>query len=158
MRSRQPGISPEVIAMAVAVTIMATAGTGSIKKVMGTNSATAMVALRPGTAPTNRPNMAAINITPSTNGSVTWANAADKLVKSIGSPCKGLKQAPWQRHLENAVKHEVNDQHTDQSHKRRTKPAHTEGEKQYAKQDKGTGKKTQGPRQFKIKHQGRWHE
>jgi len=57
MRSRQPGISPEKIAIAVADTIAATAGTAGMKKVTGTSNATAMVALRPGMAPMNKPNM-----------------------------------------------------------------------------------------------------
>jgi hypothetical protein len=48
-------MSPEKMAIAVAVTIAATAGTGGMKKVTGTSSAVAMVAVRPGTAPTNRP-------------------------------------------------------------------------------------------------------
>jgi hypothetical protein len=39
------------MAMAVAVTIAARAGTGSMKKVTGTSSAVAMVALRPGMSP-----------------------------------------------------------------------------------------------------------
>jgi len=55
MRSKQPGMSPEKIAMAVAVTMAATAGIGGMKKVTGTNSAVAMVAVSPGTAPTKRP-------------------------------------------------------------------------------------------------------
>ena len=48
-------MSPEKMAIAVAVTIAATAGTGGMKKVTGTSSAVAMVAVSPGTAPTNRP-------------------------------------------------------------------------------------------------------
>ena len=39
MRKRQLGISPAKIAIAVAVTIDAMAGTGGMKKVTGTNSA-----------------------------------------------------------------------------------------------------------------------
>ena len=66
MRSRQLGISPAKIAIAVAVTIEAIAGTGSMKKVTGTSSAVAMVAVSPGTAPTNRPNAADARITQST--------------------------------------------------------------------------------------------
>src|SRR6476659_786568 len=56
MRNRQPGMSPEKIAIAVAVTIAAIAGIGAMKKVTGTSSAVAIVAVSPGTAPTNRPN------------------------------------------------------------------------------------------------------
>ena len=40
---------------AVAVTMAATAGTGGMKKVTGTSSAVAMVAVSPGIAPTNKP-------------------------------------------------------------------------------------------------------
>ena len=55
IRNRQPGMSPEKIAIAVAVTIVAMAGMGSMKNVTGTSSAVAIVAVRPGTAPTKRP-------------------------------------------------------------------------------------------------------
>ena len=58
MRSSALGMSPEKIAIAVAVTIAATAGIGAMKKVTGTSSAVAMVAVRPGIAPTNSPNRA----------------------------------------------------------------------------------------------------
>ena len=55
MRSSALGMSPEKMAIAVAVTMAATAGTGAMKKVTGTSSAVAMVAVSPGMAPTNRP-------------------------------------------------------------------------------------------------------
>ena len=55
-------MSPEKIAIAVAVTIVAIAGMGSMKNVTGTSSAVAIVAVRPGTAPTNRPNSDANSI------------------------------------------------------------------------------------------------
>ena len=51
-------MSPAKIAIAVAVTIAAIAGTGAMKKVTGISSAVAMVAVRPGIAPTNIPNTA----------------------------------------------------------------------------------------------------
>ena len=56
-------MSPEKIAIAVAVTIAATAGMGAMKKVTGTSRAVAMVAVRPGTAPTNSPYREASTIT-----------------------------------------------------------------------------------------------
>ncbi len=56
-------MSPEKIAIAVAVTIAAIAGIGAMKKVTGTSNAVAMVAVSPGTAPTNNPNNDAISIT-----------------------------------------------------------------------------------------------
>src|SRR6476661_4041218 len=75
MRIRQPGISPEKMAIAVAVTIAAIAGTGAMKKVTGTSSAVAIVAVSPGTAPTNRPKSDAASITKMLYGSNTIANA-----------------------------------------------------------------------------------
>ncbi len=75
MRIRQPGMSPEKIAIAVAVTIAAIAGIGAMKKVTGTSNAVAIVAVSPGTAPTNNPNNDAINITKMLYGSKTSANA-----------------------------------------------------------------------------------
>ena len=59
-------MSPEKIAIAVAVTIAAIAGMGGMKKVTGTSKAVAIVAVKPGTAPTKRPKMAEARITPST--------------------------------------------------------------------------------------------
>ncbi len=56
MRSMAAGMSPAKIAMAVAVTMAPSAGTGSMKKVTGISRAVAMVAVRPGMAPTNMPN------------------------------------------------------------------------------------------------------
>ena len=55
MRSRQPGMSPEKIAMAEAVMMVATAAMGERWKVTGTSSAVAMVAERPGREPTTSP-------------------------------------------------------------------------------------------------------
>ena len=69
MRNNAPGMSPAKMAMATVVTMQAIAGTGSIKKVNGTNSAVAIVAVSPGIEPTNRPNNAASNMTPRTAGS-----------------------------------------------------------------------------------------
>ena len=57
-------MSPAKIAIAVAVTIAAIAGIGAMKKVTGTSSAVAIVAVRPGTAPTNRPNSDATRASP----------------------------------------------------------------------------------------------
>ena len=55
MRTSAAGMSPAKMAMADTVTIATSAGSGSMKKVKGTRRATAMVAVRPGTAPTNSP-------------------------------------------------------------------------------------------------------
>ena len=87
-------MSPAKIAIAVAVTIDAIAGTGSMKKVTGTRSAVAMVAVSPGTAPTKRPNTAEPRITPSTYGSSTSFSAS----KSIA-----LEQSPRQRDAQHLV-------------------------------------------------------
>src|SRR5688572_27388104 len=98
MRSRQLGMSPAKIAIAVAVTIEAMAGTGSMKNVTGTSSAVAMVAVSPGTAPTNRPNAAEAKITPSTYGSNTSRRASKSIL---------LEHAPWQRNAQQLVEREV---------------------------------------------------
>ena len=55
MRMRAAGMSPAKMAMADMVTTDTRAGTGSMKKVKGIKSAAAMVAVRPGIAPTKRP-------------------------------------------------------------------------------------------------------
>ncbi len=86
MRSRQPGMSPEKIAIAVAVTIVAIAGIGSMKNVTGTSSAVAIVAVRPGTAPTNRPNSDASSIGHSVFALNTIANAVPSA--SIRTQCR----------------------------------------------------------------------
>jgi hypothetical protein len=78
IRSKAPGISPEKIAMAVAVTIAAIAGTGGIKKVMGTSKAVAIVALKPGIAPTKSPKRAEHKMTSNTYGSNTSQKACNK--------------------------------------------------------------------------------
>src|SRR4029453_11599520 len=75
MRNRQPGMSPEKIAIAVAVTIAALAGIGGMKKGTGTSSAVAIVAVKPGTAPTNSPNSDANTITMIVYGSNTIEKA-----------------------------------------------------------------------------------
>ena len=68
-------MSPEKIAIAVAVTIAAIAGIGAMKNVTGTSSAVAIVAVRPGTAPTKRPNSDAASITTMLYGSNTIEKA-----------------------------------------------------------------------------------
>jgi sugar (pentulose or hexulose) kinase len=75
MRNRHPGTSPAKIAIAVADTIAAMAGIGAMKNVTGTSSAVAIVAVNPGTAPTNKPNSDAANITHRLYGSNTSWNA-----------------------------------------------------------------------------------
>src|SRR5689334_14385013 len=75
IRSRQPGTSPAKIAIAVADTIAAIAGIGGMKNVTGTRSAVAIVAVRPGTAPTKSPNSDAAIITHRLYGSKTSCSA-----------------------------------------------------------------------------------
>src|SRR2546429_9961235 len=94
MRSRQLGMSPAKIAMAVAVTIEAIAGTGGMKKVTGTSSAVAMVAVSPGTAPTKRPKSAEAKMTQSTYGSNTRASAPTSVATLVDD---ALQHAPGQR-------------------------------------------------------------
>lgn len=56
-------MSEAKIAIAAVVTMAAMAGTGSMKKVIGTSIAVAIVADRPGTAPTKRPKAEQASIT-----------------------------------------------------------------------------------------------
>src|SRR5512141_3041496 len=117
MRSSALGLSPEKIAIAVAVTIAASAGTGAMKNVTGTRSAVAIVAVRPGTAPTNRPNSDAASITTMLYGSNTMAKAcAQAPLISVPSPrsnralpCDPLQHPPRQRNLEQLVERVVDD-------------------------------------------------
>src|SRR5215217_2950845 len=103
MRMRQPGMSPEKMAIAVAVTMEAIAGTGAMKNVTGTSSAVAIVAVSPGTAPTNKPKIAEAKITHRTYGSNTSAKAA-AMVAMRWLEGEALQQAPGQRNAQQLVK------------------------------------------------------
>ena len=110
-------MSPEKIAIAVAVTIAAMAGIGAMKNVTGTSSAVAIVAVRPGTAPTNRPNSDAASITTMLYGSNTMRESLRpgaahprRLPRRLRPlPCDPLQHAPRQRHLEQLVERVVDD-------------------------------------------------
>ena len=79
-------MSPEKIAIAVAVTIAAIAMIGGMKNVTGTSNAVAMVAVRPGTAPTNSPNAEEASITSMVFGSKTIWNAMNSAsTRSVAS-------------------------------------------------------------------------
>ena len=79
-------MSPEKIAIAVAVTMAAIAGIGAMKKVTGTSSAVAIVAVNPGTAPTKSPNSEAASITTMLYGSSTSEKACAQARSSASSP------------------------------------------------------------------------
>ena len=114
MRNKQPGMSPEKMAMAVAVTMAAMAGMGAMKNVTGTSKAVAMVAVRPGTEPTNSPYKAAATITIKTCRFNTMP--ADCTRVSImqtsweRSPGHRHEPAPGQRHTQQLIEQRVNDQ------------------------------------------------
>ena len=69
-------MSPAKIAIAAVVTITASAGTGAMKNVTGTSSAIAIAAVRPGIAPTKRPNSDDAMIRKITYGSASSFSAA----------------------------------------------------------------------------------
>ena len=101
-------MSPEKIAIAVAVTIAAIAGIGAMKKVTGTSSAVAIVAVSPGTAPTNRPNSDASQHHHEDVGLEAPARSA--CARRRPSACyqaKRLQHAPGQRHAQQLVEREV---------------------------------------------------
>src|SRR3954466_614322 len=109
MRRKQLGMSPAKIAIAVAVTIEAIAGTGGMKKVTGTSSAVAIVAVSPGTAPTNSPKAADAKIAHSTYGSKTSANACastEAVIAAFSLKRPSLEHTPGQRHPESLIEGE----------------------------------------------------
>src|SRR5205085_8711696 len=127
MRSRQLGISPAKIAIAVAVTMAAIAGTGAMKNVTGTSSAVAIVAVNPGTAPTNKPNSEAPSMTTMLYGSNTIANACDQAGLMMSSlPGKRLQHAPRQGHLEQLIKAVMNAQRQDDRKRQYQHQAHAQ--------------------------------
>src|SRR3954470_19490741 len=138
MRRKQLGMSPAKIAMAVAVTIEAMAGTGGMKKVTGTRSAVAIVAVRPGTAPTKRPNIAEPRITHSTYGSNTCASAWERtsaVMVCVLSEGEALEYSPRQGNTQQLVEGEVDDDGGDHGHRhgdapRRAEHAHPDQEDQ----------------------------
>ena len=106
-------MSPEKIAIAVAVTIAAIAGIGGMKKVTGTSSAVAIVAVRPGTAPTNRPNSDAPSITHEVVGvehQRERLRPGRTLMRAIGHHANRSQHAPRQRHAQQLVEREVDHQ------------------------------------------------
>src|SRR5438309_11202668 len=113
MRSRQLGMSPAKMAIAVAVTIEAMAGIGAMKNVTGTSSAVAIVAVRPGTAPTNRPNTDAASITRIVYGANTADAACSQASITSPSPCDRLEHAPRQRHAQQLVEGGVDGERED---------------------------------------------
>src|ERR1051326_3863234 len=126
MRRKQLGMSPAKIAIAVAVTIEAIAGTGGMKKVTGTRSAVAIVAVRPGTAPTNRPNIAEPRITHSTYGSSTCASACERMEAVIALEGEALQDSPGQRDAQQLVERKVDDDRGDERDRQRQAPRRAE--------------------------------
>src|SRR4051794_710569 len=127
MRSRVPGISPAKIAIAEQVTMAPIAETGDMKKVIGTRSAVAMVAVRPGTAPTNKPNRAASTMVTSTSGWKTISAASRIPVKESPSPRRNI--APRKRNAQQAVEaimHHHGDSDRQDRHQHRTDAKHGE--------------------------------
>src|SRR5690606_10655374 len=85
------------MAMAAVVMIAAMAAVGSMAKVMGTSRATAMVAERPGMAPTETPNTAAMRITSS-----VWKMRTSRMTSSSSfmAVTSEAQRADGQRYLE----------------------------------------------------------
>src|SRR5258706_1131344 len=121
MRRKQLGISPAKIAMAVAVTIEAIAGTGGMKNVTGTRSAVAMVAVSPGRAPTKGPKSAEAKMTQSTYGSNTSPNAAMTFAMRLER--EALQHAPRQGNAQQLVEGEMDqDRREDRDRHRDRRP------------------------------------
>src|SRR5215203_2965487 len=142
MRSRQPGMSPEKIAIAVAVTIAAIAGIGAMKKVTGTSSAVAIVAVSPGTAPTNRPNSEAPTITRMLYGAKTSPKACSQasltrsLRGTVASPRDRLQHAPGERDAQQLVERVVDQQGQHQGDRHDARGAHAQHRHQRGEVDR----------------------
>src|SRR5262245_49317921 len=95
-------MSPAKIAIAVAATMAPSAGIGAMKNVMGTSSAVAMVAVRPGIAPTKMPKADDAKITHRTNGSKTSLTAATITSMRASQDC--VQPAARQRHTQHGGK------------------------------------------------------
>src|SRR5688572_9732496 len=124
-------MSPEKIAIAVAVTIAAIAGIGAMKKVTGTSSAVAVVAVSPGTAPTKRPNSEAPTITNMLYGVKTSPKACSQasLMSSprpAASPRDRLQDAPRQRNAQQLVERVVDQQGQHQRERDDQRGAHAQ--------------------------------
>src|SRR5437764_12480903 len=95
-----------------------------MKNVTGTSKAVAIVAVNPGTAPTKSPKSDARTITIRLYGSSTRAKACNQASliaisrRAARSPCELAQHTPWQRHLEQLVKAEMND-HGDNERERK---------------------------------------
>src|SRR5437867_3428010 len=136
-------MSPAKIAIAVAVTIAAMAGIGAMKKVTGTSNAVAIVAVRPGTAPTNRPNSDAASITTMLYGSNTSAKACAQAALMAGRPpprngrlpCDPLQYTPRQRNLQHLVERVMDDHRHRQRERHDPFHAHAENGEQRTQVD-----------------------
>src|SRR6266545_3065367 len=136
MRSIAAGMSPAKIAMAVAVTMAPRAGTGGMKNVTGTSNAVAMVAVKPGIAPTKMPNADDARITHRTNGSKTSLVAA---IRTSMRPSQDRVQDGWNG--PNAQP----DEQCQQEHKRDRNEANRVRSKDIDKQQSQSQKKTRYP-------------
>src|SRR5687768_6378911 len=148
MRSRQLGMSPAKMAIAVAVTMEAIAGTGSMKNVTGTRSAVAMVAVRPGTAPTKSPNAAEARITHSTYGSNTSASASKSIL---------LEQSPGERDAQRLVESEMDGHGADHGHRRRHAPRSAQDPDPGSEQRDAGDVKAQAVRSQDVEHEAADH-
>ncbi len=130
-------MSPEKIAIAVAVTIAAIAGIGAMKNVTGTSSAVAIVAVSPGTAPTNSPNSDAASIT---DDVVRIEDQRERLrpgsahrflpAARAATTAMALQQSPRQRNAQELVEGVVDDQRHDERERQDPARAHAEHREQ----------------------------
>src|SRR6185369_9146966 len=144
MRNRQPGMSPAKIAIAVAVTMAAIAGIGAMKNVTGTSRAVAIVAVKPGIAPTKSPNTDAASITTMLYGSITIENACSQAPLIFFSPSGRLpdvvlEKPPRQRDPQELVERRVDDERQHERDRQVPLPAHAERGEQHGEVDDARG-------------------
>ena len=127
-------MSPEKIAIAVAVTIAAIAGIGAMKNVTGTSSAVAIVAVSPGTRADEQ---AEQRRQPASRGSLYGSKtsrrpAAQARPWQVSTAQAALQHAPGQRHLQQLVERVVDDQRRDHARRQRRSTAHAQHDEQHA--------------------------
>src|SRR5215208_2823815 len=153
MRSIAAGMSPAKIAIAVAVTIAPSAGTGDMKKVTGTRSAVAIVAVRPGIAPTNMPKAADAKITQMTKGSKTRPSAVTKA--SMAASLKDrIEPAAGQRHAHQVRKEVLDQDRRPERDRQRHDPAHAEAQEQRGEDHEGAEDEADGLRGQDVEQDG----
>ena len=141
------------MAMATAVTMAEIAGTGSMKKVIGTSSATAMVAVNPGTAPTNSPNAAVPSDHREHLGFEHQVQGLHHGVHGSGLPGVLFQHAPGERHVQKLIEQDVDEHRRDRGDDQRDPGPGVETPEQDQSRTNVTGINPMGSAEHDVKEQ-----